>query len=83
MVAISVLMFVLIFWLQNLTRFGSEVGFAYQSPPPLYFSNAICTCWEKARVPVKRNINRSVFFIEANVGNLVGSVEDWKYKSNQ
>ena len=29
------------FLLQNLIRLGSEVGLAYQSPPPLYFNKAI------------------------------------------
>src|SRR6187401_146050 len=30
------------FWLQNLMRLGNDVSrFAYQSPPPLYFNNAI------------------------------------------
>ena len=32
---------VLMLALQNLIKLGNEVGFAYQSPPPLYFSKAI------------------------------------------
>ena len=28
----------------NFTKFGNDVGFAYQSPPPLYFRSAICVC---------------------------------------
>jgi hypothetical protein len=31
--------------LQYFIKLGNEVGFAYQSPPPLYFTKAIS--WEK------------------------------------
>ena len=31
---------VLIFLFENSIKFGMAVGFAYQSPPPLYFNTA-------------------------------------------
>ena len=40
-IAISFLILVLIFSLQKSTKLGKAVGFAYQSPPPLYFKMAI------------------------------------------
>jgi hypothetical protein len=41
----SVFILVLMFALQYLIKLGNEVGLAYQSPPPLYFTKAIS--WEK------------------------------------
>jgi hypothetical protein len=46
--------------LQNSIKFGTEVGFPYQSPPPLYFITAIFTdvpC-VKASTGKKNNIIR-------------------------
>jgi hypothetical protein len=39
---------------------GNEVGFAYQSPPPLYFSKAIS--WENPREVINKQSN-IIFFI--------------------
>ena len=43
--------------LQNLIKFGKAEGFAYQSPPPLYLSTAIC-CAEINITGKKHNVNR-------------------------
>ena len=40
-VGVSVFILISSCLLQNSARFGNEVGLAYQSPPPLYFNNAI------------------------------------------
>jgi hypothetical protein len=46
--------------LQNFIKLGNDVGFAYQSPPPLYFSSAI-SC-EKEETETNSN-KRKIFFI--------------------
>jgi len=39
--------------LQYLIKLGNEVGLAYQSPPPLYFSKAIS--WEEEANEISNN----------------------------
>jgi hypothetical protein len=55
---------VLIFKLQNRIKLGSEVGFAYQSPPPWYFIKAIsCEKQEKLR----SSNAKYIFFMDEKV----------------
>jgi len=50
------LIFVLLFVFVNLIRFGKAVGFAYQSPPPLYFKTAISCAFMFSEKPIKKEI---------------------------
>jgi hypothetical protein len=40
--------------LQYFIKLGNEVGFAYQSPPPLYFTKAIS--WENDAKEINNNM---------------------------